>query len=317
MRDSVSALMPVRNGIKYLPKVSRELNANSHHLDEILLINDGSTDGTDVFLQRWQKENDKIRVINLSGCGIIKALNIGLAHANSKWVARFDVDDIYSNDRIEKQLASIESTTVAVFSDYKFITQNGISLGLVPSGVFPTSTFLSLFSGNRTAHSSAMFNRDAALNVGGYLGGDKYIEDLSLWLRLSSVGSIRSIPEPLVSYRLNSGSITSNNRQIMLKAKDSLLQGYDIRAQFSSNFFLKIQDDFDNYGLTPKSFERKLILTKELINLDSLYGVEMARSLANHFFQKLLKSPACYSPAIQLITEQRIRYLYRKRIFRN
>jgi len=299
--------MPVRNGIKYLPKVSRELNANSDYLDEILVVNDGSTDGTDDFLQGWQKENNKLKVINLSSCGIVKALNIGLAQASSKWIARFDVDDVYSSDRIKKQLTSIESNTVAIFSDYRFISQNGIPLGLVPSSVFPTSTFLSLFTGNRTAHSSAMINRDAVLNVGGYLEEDKHIEDLSLWLRLSLVGSIHTIPEPLVKYRLNGGSITSNNRQRMRDAKESLLKGFDIRSQFAS----------DNYVLTPNPFERRLALTKDLINLDSLYGVKMARTLADHFFQRLLKSPACYSPAIRLFTEQKIRNLYRKRIFRS
>ena len=309
--------MPVRNGIKFLPKVSQQLDANSQFLDEIVLINDGSIDGTEVFLRGWHERNSKLTVINLDGCGIVKALNVGIAHSSSKWIARFDVDDFYSADRIEKQLAAISTETVAVFSDYRFISQNGISLGLVPSGVFPTSTFVSLFSGNRTAHSSAMLNREALLDVGGYQENDHYIEDLSLWLRLSSVGSIHTIPETLVGYRLNAGSITSDNRQSMLSAKKSLLNEFDFYGNISSDFLSKVEQDFFNYSLTSKTFERQLLLTKDLMFLDSLYGIKTAQNLANRFVEILLRSPSCYSPAIRLFAEQKIRKMYRRKIFSN
>jgi hypothetical protein len=164
-------------------------------------------------------------------------------------VARFDADDLYSPHRLLKQSELISEGVVAVFSDYEFISESGKPLGMVPSALYPEQTSLSLVMGNRTAHPSVVFNRHAVLEAGGYRAQDYLAEDLSLWLRISRLGQLRSVPEKLLTYRLNSGSVTVNSRALSKKIRESVLSEIGINPtdiQKSVNNLEEMQDMYEN-----------------------------------------------------------------------
>ncbi len=220
---SISALMPVRNGANYLQDSIKSINANISELSEIVVINDGSTDGTSKILSDWKRVNPKLRVLETTGIGLVAALNLGISVIQSDFIARFDVDDQYAGNRIQFQRTLLSSQTSAVFSDYQIFSGSRNDLGVIPSAIFAPQVSVSLIKHQRTPHPSAIINRIAMSAIGGYRVEDFPAEDLSLWLRLSRVGELKSIPQSLLRYRLSEASITSTqNRQMNSKRLELL-----------------------------------------------------------------------------------------------
>lgn len=220
---TISALMPVKNGEIYLPDSIKSISENSSGLSEIIVINDGSTDNSSRILNEWAKINPKVSLIETSGVGLVAALNLGLSTSRSDYVARFDVDDQYAGHRIESQVARLSETTVAVFSDYEIFSSSRGNLGAILSPIFGLETSVSLVKQQRTPHPSVLFSRNAVEAVGGYRVEDFPAEDLSLWLRLSRVGQLKSVPEKLLRYRLSNSSVSFSNQQEMNAKRLDLL----------------------------------------------------------------------------------------------
>lgn len=207
---AISAVIPIKNGAEYLSVFLPNLINCTDPDDELIFINDNSTDETLNILTSWGAEIPNCKILQAEGHGLASALNQGVAAASHDWIARFDCDDGYHIDRISLQKNAIDRGVVCVFSDYQIIGENEMDLGRIPSPVFPLATKLSLLTNRRTPHPVALMKKSAVLQVGGYLDQDFPAEDLSLWLRLSSVGSLISVPETLLYYRLHANSVTGS-----------------------------------------------------------------------------------------------------------
>jgi len=196
--------------------------------DELIVVNDGSTDNSALVLASQAVSDPRIRVLTTEGVGLVAALNWGIENAKSPWIARFDVDDEYVLDRLNLQRGLIGNDVAVIFSDYSFISSTGVWLGTVPSAITSNQTKLSLVTSQRTPHPIALLNRANVLSVGGYRLEDFPAEDLGLWLRMVEKGKFLSVPMVLMSYRLSGGSISSSNRKSQLIKKNSLIS--DFRA---------------------------------------------------------------------------------------
>ena len=233
--------------------------------DEILIIDDGSTDGTAEKLFKYSNSDSRFRVIPSGGIGLVGSLNLGLSIASNKYAARFDVDDRYEIERLSVQREALFSNPVAVFSDYECWNSTFTrSLGCIPSAVTPEGTYLSLISSTRTPHPSVIFNVSAAKDVGGYLSEDFLAEDLSLWLRIAAVGKIISIPKTLLHYRLGQGSLTNMNQIKMRQKKTEMLKSYPIPKYIYEFVLENIPEIFVEYDTYENSERRKLLLILDL-----------------------------------------------------
>ena len=223
---SISALLPSKNGEQYLDQLIPRILAMLGENDELLVVNDGSTDSSALILSSYAESDTRLRVLTTEGVGLVKALNLGIENAKHPWIARFDVDDEYSLGRINLQRQLIGDDVAVIFSDYEFVSSSGISLGSVQSAILSNPTKLSLVSSQRTPHPVALLNRAKVLSVGGYYGGDFPAEDLGLWLRLVAMGDFLSVPQSLLSYRLSGGSVSSSNRRAQLYRKSQMIADY-------------------------------------------------------------------------------------------
>ena len=142
----ISAILPVYNGEKYieqaLPKILENLNSN----DELVIINNGSTDNSIKMLSSWSNIDSRINLINLKSSGLVSALNIGITESKNNWIARFDIDDVYSPERIAIQRNTINEKSVAIFSDYEFVSNHNKGIGIVPSAISAPAVSVSLIS---------------------------------------------------------------------------------------------------------------------------------------------------------------------------
>jgi glycosyltransferase involved in cell wall biosynthesis len=217
MSKDISVLLPVKNGEKYIKDSLHNLLKTIGSSDEILVIDDYSTDGTKNIVITGINNDDRIRYIKNSKPGLVNALNFGINESVNTWIARADVDDKYEINRLSEQRKNILANTVGIFTDYDFFSESHDYLGTIPSAIDANAVSVSLISSQRTAHPSILFNREAVINAGGYREIDFPAEDLSLWLRMSRLGDLISIPKTLLHYRLSPGSITGTRR---IEAKD-------------------------------------------------------------------------------------------------
>jgi glycosyltransferase involved in cell wall biosynthesis len=268
--DAISALLPVKNGQMYLEKLLPNILAMLSSQDELIIVNDGSTDQTQSLIEKYRLQDPRITLINTSGVGLVSALNLGVQIVKNKWIARFDVDDRYLDIRILEQRKYLCEDVAVVFSDYQFLSERGRGLGYVYSAVLAVPAALSLVSGQRTAHPSALINREMLDKAGGYRLQDFPVEDLALWLRISEFGKIISAPLPLLGYRLSGNSISGQNRKIQQAKKQELIRSFpswNVLHERSVEDFSQTLTDYRAISHAP---ERILLHLRDLLLVGSL-----------------------------------------------
>jgi len=183
---------------------------------ELVIVDDGSTDGTREVLERLAGTDPRMVVMSKSNGGLTQALIAGCAMAHGEFIARQDSDDYSLPTRLEKLVALLSTNA---------------SLGFVSSGteyVGPADEYL--FSVSRTtdpqlatqrllferegppAHGSVMFRRTLYEQVGGYRPQFYYSQDSDLWLRMAEVSQIGYVDEVLYQARKESNSISGARR---------------------------------------------------------------------------------------------------------
>lgn len=103
----ITVIVPIYNIMEYLPRCVRSITAQTYGNLEILLIDDGSTDGTGELCDRLGTEDDRIRVFHKENGGSSSARNLGLRHATGKYVGFVDSDDYIEPDMYERLLGAM------------------------------------------------------------------------------------------------------------------------------------------------------------------------------------------------------------------
>ena len=93
MVKDISVIIPVFNTAQYLSKCLDSLCAQTKKDIEFILINDGSTDGSEQILERYAEQDPRFRVIHQKNCGFAGARNRGLEEAKGEFIGFVDSDD--------------------------------------------------------------------------------------------------------------------------------------------------------------------------------------------------------------------------------
>lgn len=93
---TVSVIIPVYNGSRYLAATLDSVLAQTHPLHEIIVIDDGSTDSSAEILQSY---GDRLQVVRQGNQGVAAARNVGLARATGEFITFIDQDDLWPADR--------------------------------------------------------------------------------------------------------------------------------------------------------------------------------------------------------------------------
>jgi glycosyltransferase involved in cell wall biosynthesis len=210
----------VYNGDRFLPEAIESVLGQSHQDFEILLVDDGSTDGSRGIMKRYARLDKRVRFITQENRGRCEAANRGLEEARFDWVARLDADDVFLPRKIERQLqylAEYPGARVIGTLGY-FINEEGRRLGFIgTAGPFDKTGFRK-YSENgvpiRFIHSSVLMHRQTILDAGGYRPEFLQVEDMDLWNRLAEGGHLLlTVPEPLVLYRIHGRSVSIERKK--------------------------------------------------------------------------------------------------------
>lgn len=207
----VSFLLSCFNGARWLDVSIPSVLGQTWTDFEFIIVDDGSTDASLACIQRYAAQDPRIVVIEKANSGLADSLNVGMQRARGEWIARIDADDLHERHKLERQMAVIAERprTVYVGSDFVQIDAAGRAGALQR---YPTSHRGLLRHLRAPArfppHSSALFRREAALAGGGYRQRLRRAEDWDLWLRLSDIGELASVGEPLVRIRKHADQIS-------------------------------------------------------------------------------------------------------------
>lgn len=111
--DAVSVIMTVHNGEKYLEESVNSILSQTRKVDEIIIVNDGSTDGTSEILAQF---DNKILVLNQMKSGIAIGWNRGVQEANGTYISFLDSDDYWPSNKIDRQIKTLRSKTEITIS---------------------------------------------------------------------------------------------------------------------------------------------------------------------------------------------------------
>lgn len=207
----VDVLIPVYNAEATLAESLESIRRQTLQAMRIVLVDDGSTDGSGAIIDEFARLDPRIHVIRQANGGIVEALNAGLAACSAPYLARFDSDDISYPDRLERQLAYLEAHPgcVAVGCAVEHIDADarrvhGIPLPLDPSLANPAwAPALEPY----IIHPFLMVRRTAIDAVGGY----RHVansEDSDLYWRLAEHGVLANLDRVLGQYRLLASGIS-------------------------------------------------------------------------------------------------------------
>jgi glycosyltransferase involved in cell wall biosynthesis len=304
-RQPVTFLMPVRNGAKFLDRSISSIQKMSSEKDEIIVVDDSSSDNSLAILTKLKTRYPNLTVISNSKPGLVNALNLGIRASQNALIARVDVDDLYAVDRITKQTSAFSQGTVAMFSDYVFYSEHKSNLGKIVTSVIPSAVSCSLITSQRTAHPSVVFLKDAVLEVGSYRKQDFPAEDLSLWLRLSRIGDLRSIPEPLLTYSINPVGVSSTKRYEMLQAKQRLLTEIAVNPSDTKKILEEGIEIANYYEDLNESAQRKLLLARDLLIIAQTHAFPQSyRNLAKKIVGRNLLRPELLKASAVLLLEK-------------
>jgi glycosyltransferase involved in cell wall biosynthesis len=204
-KPAASVIMPIYNAGKYLDAAIESILSQTFTDFELLLLNDGSTDGSLERLQHYAKIDKRCKVFSWPNKGLVATQNEGIKLASAEIIFKMDQDDISRPLRMEKQMRYLESHPECIVLATRVQLIDSEGLPIMEMG--ERYVHEDIDRGNMSGEGSYIFDptiamrKNAVLSVGAYRSDYEYAEDLDLWLRMAEQGRLSCLPEVLVDYR--------------------------------------------------------------------------------------------------------------------
>ena len=194
----ISVVIPTYNRVAYLSRAITSVLKQSYPVNEIILVDNGSTDQTLGFIK---KNFTNIKVLVEKIRGVSFARNMGIKNCKNEWIAFLDSDDEWIKDKIEKQFSLLEKSNF----NYHFIHTNEI---WIKNGILKNQKKKHFKMGGyifedcldicKISPSSVLIKKELFNKYGLFDSKFKVCEDYELWLRIASKIKIGYIDEPLI-----------------------------------------------------------------------------------------------------------------------
>lgn len=128
MRDRISIIIPVYNTSLYLSECIESIIHQVYRNIEIILVNDGSTDGSGTICEHYARQDSRIIIINQNNRGVAKARQAGISRATGKYLCFVDSDDYISNEFISNLYKTIMKSDSDCCAQANFSINKPISI---------------------------------------------------------------------------------------------------------------------------------------------------------------------------------------------
>jgi glycosyltransferase involved in cell wall biosynthesis len=214
---AISIIMPFYNAAPFLEEAVKSILNQTWSDFEFIIINDGSTDGSEKIIQAFSDKRIKY-FLNKENMGLVYSLNKGLEAAEGPMIARMDGDDISLPDRLQKQFEYLRMHPDAdlVATQVQLINEKGQHTGFWKEDRENNSPELIrefLAINNCIAHPTILA-KAVIIKKLGYRSSQGQAEDYDLWLRWISAGkTIHKLNDVLVKHRILPNSFTRNRQK--------------------------------------------------------------------------------------------------------
>lgn len=215
---NISIIVPVYNCRKYLKHTIASVENQTYQNWELLIVDDASTDGSDKEIDRLASQNPKIKVWHLQkNKGVSYCRNFAMKHAEGRYLAFLDADDLWSKDKLSHQLFAMEKTHAPLsHTGYAFMDSKGFVL---PAGRVETNNQLDLPTYMMTTQigmSTVMVDRKTAGNF--IFPEDRELcEDARAWMSfLRKDIKFSGVNEVLTLYRIRANQLSRNKIKMVI-----------------------------------------------------------------------------------------------------
>jgi glycosyltransferase involved in cell wall biosynthesis len=210
---AVSIITPAYNAEPYLADTIESALAQTFSDFEMLIVDDGSTDGTTAIAQRFAAQDSRIRVFRQANMGISGARNAAMARARGAVFALLDSDDVWFPNYLEEQMKVLDA-----FPAVGVTSANAVNFGggldgrlLKRVGGIQALSLLTLINKEDSVCIMSMFRREVFDRIGGFDTALRSSEDYDFWLRAALAGfEIRFNSIPLGYYRRRPQSVSAD-----------------------------------------------------------------------------------------------------------
>lgn len=232
---SVSVVIPAYNCARYIGMALDSVISQSHTCQEIVVVDDGSSDDTPGVLANYAK---RIRMVHQSNQGVAAARNRAIESAQCEWIAFLDSDDVWHPNKLALQLKALARfpDTALIFSDFRMVDAEGrciepqgiksyyglfrrkgvdwgdmFSARASVNGSTPVmfgNCFQWLFHGNFVKTSTVMVKREVLVAAGMFDTRWRTEEDYDLWLKIALERPMAYLDEAVVDARRRPGQLT-------------------------------------------------------------------------------------------------------------
>jgi glycosyltransferase involved in cell wall biosynthesis len=282
----VSVVIATYNMAEYLLVAVRSALDQTYRTIEILIVDDGSTDGTRDAVEPLL-EDRRVRYFHQQNHGQAAAKNHGVRESHGEYVAFLDADDMWEPEKLELQMPLFlgSARIGVVYSRLAYIDESGAEVRVADNELFRGRVTGPLLIRNFIGFGSSVVRKACFDQLGAFDDAIGMGIDYDLWLRFSTEYEFDFVDRPLLRYRVWSGQMSNN-------CKSRYLSGIAIMHRFLERF----------PNLVDKGTEREAWAHTYVGYGQCLRQVERRVAPAlRSYFQALLHRPT-YLPAWRAIT---------------
>ncbi len=195
----ISVLMPVYNGALYLKQAIESILVQSYSNFEFIIVNDGSTDTSEAVVNEFKDKRIRY-VLNEKNLGLVASLNIGIALAAGKYIARMDQDDIADANRLQVQYDFLEQNTDTIICGTAVMIIGTLEMKYAP--LQDAEIRVALLFGSPFYHPTVMMRKSTLItNNLKFSEANKHAEDYGFWIDLASCGKLANLTSLGLHYR--------------------------------------------------------------------------------------------------------------------
>ena len=244
-KPQVSVIIPSYNCMAYLPNAFASIAAQTTIDHEIIVTDDGSTDGTDEWLTSKAREDKRVVILKSNRIGPSKARNLALEQAKAPLIAFLDADDLWLPGKLAEQVDFHEQRPDVAFSfsDYLHVDPQGRSRGtcleywrpdylpLLPSGYSEFELAeANILSCNLVGTSTVVARLRDLQIANGFATLMNSGEDWDLWLRMAKRAPVGFSSAVTMIYLMRPDSVTTRTRN-RIGSMEMIVSRYDARTE--------------------------------------------------------------------------------------
>lgn len=261
MEITVSVIIPAYNAAAFIEKTLESVASQNRLPNEIVIVDDGSSDNTYQVVTEWRSnhQNIPVKIFHQNNQGVSSARNLAISNASKEFLAFLDSDDLWLPDHLETLVRGVEKVPdcVIVFADQSIFCEDKILSDSFLSDkpvitlpfesiddfrIISSSIWNTLINGNYIPTSASMVKRKETLCVGGFDCSLKTSEDRHFLLKLSRLGKIGYFNKVIAQKRLHNANLTHDKNSLDV-AKNAVF------------IIEKILDKIDSFSLSPEEYK--------------------------------------------------------------